>query len=296
MMEYIQEYNRYRNLIEEWIGNRITVPGLPERNLFEAMRYSLMAGGKRLRPVLSLAVCDMLGGDMEDVLPFACAIELIHTYSLIHDDLPCMDNDDFRRGKPTNHKVFGEAKAVLAGDALLNTACEIMLDEVLADRDEPHIKAAAARIIMEAAGASGMVAGQVIDLESEDVPVSYEVLCRMHSLKTGALIRAGILSAARLCKADEKTWDALDRYGRHIGLAFQIKDDLLDLEGDAAVTGKSTGSDEKKHKSTFVTILGAKKAKELLEETVREAVRALENLKNAGFLARTAAYIAEREK
>ena len=206
-----------------------------------------------------------------------------------------MDNDDFRRGKPTNHKVFGEAKAILAGDALLNTACELMLDAVLDDRDEPLNKAAAARIIMEAAGASGMVAGQVIDLESEDAPVSLDVLCRMHRLKTGALIRASILSSARLCRADERTWEALDRYGQHIGMAFQIKDDLLDLEGDAAVTGKSTGSDEKNQKSTFVTVLGAKRAKELLEETVQEAVKALDNLQNAGFLARTAAYIAERE-
>lgn len=177
----------------------------PSREIsFEAMRYSLMAGGKRLRPVLSLAVCDMLEGNREDVMPFACAIEMIHAYSLIHDDLPCMDNDDFRRGKPTNHKVFGEAKAILAGDALLNTACEIMLDAVLADDKDTLGKAAAARIIMDAAGSAGMIAGQIIDLESEDAPISFEELCRMHSLKTGALIRASILSAARLCRADEK--------------------------------------------------------------------------------------------
>jgi len=295
-MDYIHEYNRYRNLVEEWIQDRITVPDLPEKTLVDAMRYSLMAGGKRLRPVQSLAVCDMLGGDTEDVLPFACAIELIHTYSLIHDDLPCMDNDDFRRGKPTSHKVFGEAMAILAGDALLNTACEIMLDAVIAERNDPLTKAAAARIIMEATGASGMIAGQVIDLESENAPVSYKVLCRMHKLKTGALIRASVLSAARLCKTDEKTWDALDRYGRHIGLAFQIKDDLLDFEGDAAVTGKSAGIDERNRKSTFVTVLGADRAREMLSEAVREAISALENIENAGFLARTAAYIAEREK
>ncbi len=255
-----------------------------------------MAGGKRLRPVLSLAVCDMLEGDREDVMPFACAIEMIHAYSLIHDDLPCMDNDDFRRGKPTNHKVFGEAKAILAGDALLNTACEIMLDAVLADDRDPLGKAAAARIIMDAAGSAGMIAGQIIDLESEHASISFEELCRMHRLKTGALIRASILSAARLCRADQKIWEALDRYGQYIGLAFQIKDDLLDYEGDAEVIGKSTGSDEKNHKSTYVTLLGIKKAKELLKETVEEAVKVLKDLQSADFLIKTAAYIAERER
>jgi len=295
-MNYIQEFDYYRNLVEEWLKKRITIPELPEKKLYEAMQYSLMAGGKRLRPVLSLAVCDMLGGDREAVMPFACAIELIHTYSLIHDDLPCMDNYDYRRGKPTNHKVFGEAMALLAGDALLNTACEIMMEAVLSDRKDPLGKAAAARLIMEAAGTSGMIAGQVIDMESEKTAVSYEQLCRMHSLKTGALIRASILSAAQICRADDKTTWSLARYGESIGLAFQIKDDLLDVEGDAAVLGKSTGSDVKNHKSTFVTLLGTDKAKELLKTAVEEAVRALEGFDNADFLVKTASYIAEREK
>ncbi|HOL84895.1 MAG TPA: polyprenyl synthetase family protein [Thermoclostridium caenicola] len=295
-MNYHQKFDAYRNLVEEWLKERITVPELPEKTLFEAMRYSLTAGGKRLRPVLSLAVCDMLGGDREAVMPFACAVELIHTYSLIHDDLPCMDNDDYRRGKPTNHKVFGEAMALLAGDALLNTACEIMLEAVLADEKDALRKAAAARLIMEAAGASGMIAGQVIDMESEQTAVSYDQLCRMHSLKTGALIRASILSAALICGPDERTTQALERYGKLIGLAFQIKDDLLDVEGDAAVLGKSTGSDVRNHKSTFVTLLGTDKAKELLKSTVEEAVKALEGLQNTDFLIHTAAYIAERKK
>jgi len=295
-MNYHQKFDAYRNLVEEWLKERITVPELPEKTLFEAMRYSLTAGGKRLRPVLSLAVCDMLGGDREAVMPFACAVELIHTYSLIHDDLPCMDNDDYRRGKPTNHKVFGEAMALLAGDALLNTACEIMLEAVLADGKDALRKAAAARLIMEAAGASGMIAGQVIDMESEQTAVSYDQLCRMHSLKTGALIRASILSAALICGADERTTQALERYGKLIGLAFQIKDDLLDVEGDAAVLGKSTGSDVRNHKSTFATLLGTDKAKELLKSTVEEAVKALEGLQNTDFLIHTAAYIAERKK
>lgn len=296
MMNYTDKYSMYRNVVEEWLEKCVTVPDLPERKLFEAMRYSLLAGGKRLRPVLSLAVCDMLGGRHESVLPFACAIELIHAYSLIHDDLPCMDDDDFRRGRPTNHKVFGEATAVLAGDALLNTACEIMLNAVLGDTEDPRGKAEAAMIIIKAAGTTGMIAGQIIDLESENTAISFEELCRMHRLKTGALIRASVLSAARICKADEKTWEALDSYSRHIGLAFQIKDDLLDFEGDPAVLGKNTGSDEKNKKSTFVTMLGIEKAKELLEETVDKAVKSLEGLENAGFLVETAVYIADREK
>lgn len=295
-MSYIEEMNLYRNLVEEWLNQRVTVPDLPEKSIFEAMRYSLMAGGKRLRPVLSLAVCDMLEGDREDVMPFACSIELIHAYSLIHDDLPCMDNDDYRRGKLTNHKVFGEAKALLAGDALLNTAGEILLNAVIADKGDTLRKAEAARMIMEAAGTSGMIAGQVLDMEYEQAPISYEQLCRMHRLKTGALIRVSILSAAHLCRADEKTMKALERYGASIGLAFQIKDDLLDCEGDAKVLGKSTGSDVKNHKSTFVTLLGISRAKQLLRETVEEAVGALSGLPNADFLVKTAAYIAEREK
>jgi len=295
-MNYQEKYDAYKKQVDKWLESCVRVPDVPEKRLFEAMRYSLLAGGKRLRPVLSLAVCDMLGGDFQDVLPFACAIELIHAYSLIHDDLPCMDDDDFRRGRPTNHRVFGEATAVLAGDALLNTACEIMLNAVLVDRKDPAGKAEASRIIMSAAGTSGMIAGQMLDLESENASITFDGLCRMHMLKTGALISASILSSARICGADKRTWDALDSYGRHIGLAFQIKDDLLDFEGDANVLGKSTGSDEKNNKSTFVTMLGIDRAKEFLKETVEKALKALEGMENSEFLADTAVFIAEREK
>lgn len=295
-MSYIQNFKEYSGMADAWLAQNITVPDIPEKRLHESMRYSLLAGGKRLRPVLSLAVCDLLSGDRNIVLPFACAIELIHTYSLIHDDLPCMDNDDYRRGKPTNHKIYGEAMALLAGDALLNTACEIMLKEAAADADHAINRIKAAHIIMHASGISGMIAGQVVDLESECTRIPYERLRYMHERKTGALIKAAILSAAELCKADNTAREALSAYADHIGLAFQIKDDLLDSEGDSMVIGKTTGSDIKNKKSTFVTLLGIKKSKELLKEAVEEAVKSLGALENVDFLIKTAAYIAERDK
>lgn len=294
-MSYIQDFQKYSLIAEKWIDNRVCLQELPEGALNEAMRYSLMAGGKRLRPVLALAVCDILKGSRETVLPFACAIELIHTYSLIHDDLPAMDNDDFRRGKPTNHKVFGEAMAILAGDALLNLAHEIMLEELISGTDM-EAKARAAALISQAAGSRGMIAGQVVDIKSEGQTIPFERLCYMHEKKTGALIKASIMASAELCGADECQSKALSLYADKIGLAFQIKDDLLDYEGNASVVGKPTGSDVRNQKSTFVTLLGPKKAKEFLKQTVEDAVKALEPLKHADFLIKTAAYIAEREK
>ncbi len=294
-MSYIQDFKKYSLMAEKWIEQKVCPQDLPEGVLYEAMGYSLMAGGKRLRPVLALAVCDILKGSRDIVLPFACAIELIHTYSLIHDDLPAMDNDDLRRGKPTNHKVFGEAMAILAGDALLNLAHEIMLEELLSGTI-PEAKARAAALISQAAGSKGMIAGQVVDIQSEGQSIPFERLCYMHEKKTGALIKASIMASSELCQADEHQSRALSLYADKIGLAFQIKDDLLDFEGNASVVGKPTGSDTRNQKSTFVTLLGLGKAKEFLKQTVEEAVKALKPIHNAGFLIRTAAYIAEREK
>ncbi len=295
-MSFSTDFKHYSDLVENWIKANIKVEELPQKRLFQAMEYSLLAGGKRLRPVLSLAVCHMLGGDQNMVLPFACALELIHTYSLIHDDLPCMDNDDFRRGKPTNHKVFGEAMAVLSGDGLLNQAYEMMLTDTIKDQEKCLLRARAALIIAKAAGASGMIGGQVVDMESEGKAISYELLCTMHEKKTGALIKASILAPAELLNTTDSVKSALSCYADRIGLAFQIKDDILDFEGTSDLVGKPTGSDEKNHKSTFVTVLGIKKAKELLKASVEQAVEALKPLPNADFLIKTAAYIAEREK
>ncbi len=295
-MNFNTDFKQYSELVENWIKTNVRVEELPQKRLYEAMEYSLLAGGKRLRPVLSLAVCDMLKGDPNTVLPFACGIELIHTYSLIHDDLPCMDNDDYRRGKPTNHKVFGEALAVLAGDGLLNQAFEIMLNETAKDQAHCLSRAKAALVIAKAAGTAGMIGGQVVDMESEGKEISYELLCTMHEKKTGALIKASILAPAELLNAPEPIKNALSCYADNIGLAFQIKDDILDFEGNSDLVGKPTGSDVKNHKSTFVTALGIKKAKELLKVAVQGAVDALKSLPNADFLIETAAYIAEREK
>lgn len=295
-MSFNTDFKSYSERVENWIRENIKSENSPEKRVYDAMSYSLLAGGKRLRPVLSLAVCDMLEGDEKTVLPFACALELIHTYSLIHDDLPCMDNDDYRRGKLTNHKVFGEAMAVLSGDGLLNLAFETMLLETIKSKDQGLYRAKAALLIAKAAGTTGMIGGQVIDMESEDREISYELLCAMHQKKTGALIKASILAIAELLNAHEEIKNSLECYADNIGLAFQIKDDILDFEGNSDIVGKPMGSDEKNHKATFVTVLGIKKARELLKTSVEQAVDALKPLKKADFLIKTAVYIAERDK
>ena len=247
-MDFTCEYKKYLESIEEWLKEilppkSLTVDNFPEKRIYEAMEYSLMAGGKRIRPVLALAVCDMLNGDTKEVIPFAGAIELIHTYSLIHDDLPCMDNDDYRRGKLTNHKVFGEAMAVLAGDGLLNFAFETMLGETAKNDEKTFLRLKTAYMISMAAGTKGMIGGQVIDMESEKTNISYELLCQMHRMKTGALIKASVLAPAILLNVDKNLYSKLEVYADNIGLAFQIKDDILDYEGNSEIVGKSTGSD-----------------------------------------------------
>lgn len=293
---YISKYEKYLKRVEDWLKQNFKVYECPEKVIYESMYYSLMAGGKRIRPVLSLAVAEMLSGDLDTVLPFACAIEMIHNYSLIHDDLPCMDDDDFRRGKPTNHKVFGEAIAVLAGDGLLNMAFETLLKEVAKSHENSHLKAKAAFLIAEAAGIKGMIGGQVLDMESENKTIGYDRLCDMHRKKTGALIKSSILAPAVLLGASSDTENALKIYADKIGLAFQIKDDILDYEGNSEIVGKPTGSDEKNSKSTFVTLLGMEEAKKLLEATVRQAKEVIEPFNNAEFLIKTAYYIADRDK
>ncbi|NLX63770.1 MAG: polyprenyl synthetase family protein [Clostridiaceae bacterium] len=300
-MDFDTRYKQYLTVVENWLEGvlpevRLSQDELPEKRIYEAMRYSLMAGGKRIRPVLSLAVCDLIHGDEKELIPFAGAIELIHTYSLIHDDLPCMDNDDYRRGKLTNHKVFGEAMAVLAGDGLLNLAFEIMLKETMKDDNKNYSRMKTAYMISVSSGVKGMIGGQVIDMESEKAEISYNVLCRMHKKKTGALIRASVLAPAILFNTEKNIVDKLEIYAENIGLAFQIKDDILDFEGDSRVTGKLTGSDAANNKSTFVSILGIAKAKELLKTSVENAVKALDGMENSEFLTQIAHYISERNK
>ena len=230
-----------KDSVEGWISNYFNEKSDINNRNFEAMRYSLKVGGKRIRPILMLLTYAMYKEDYRDILPFAAALEMIHTYSLIHDDLPCMDNDDLRRGKPTNHKIYGEAIAVLAGDGLLNEAMIIMLNQCL---DGSLNKVKASTLIAEASGANGMIAGQISDISSEGISISEEELLYMHRNKTGQLIKVAIASGAVLGDANEEDIRHLKDYGDKLGLAFQIKDDILDVVGDVALLGKNVNSDE----------------------------------------------------
>lgn len=246
-------------------------------SLHTSMRYSVFAGGKRVRPILMLAACQAVGGSTERAIPAACAMEMIHTYSLIHDDLPAMDNDDFRRGNPTNHKVFGEAIAVLAGDALLTEAFKLVSDPRHAIGCDPNARLAVIHEIATCAGSYGMVGGQVVDMESEGKPdIDLPVVQYIHTHKTGALIKASVVAGALLGGADEQKLIAISRYGEAAGLAFQIADDILDIEGTTEEIGKDAGSDEARGKATYPAVMGLAAAKEEAREMMDEAMRALE--------------------
>lgn len=265
-----------------------------DENLIRAMEYSLMAGGKRLRPILLMAAADAINGAGEKFITVADALELIHTYSLIHDDLPAMDDDDYRRGKLTNHKVFGEATAILAGDALLTLAFEVVLRQ---EDVPPEILLNVLKEISIAAGVAGMVGGQAIDLRSEGVQIDLATLKLMHMGKTGALFKAAIRSGAILAQADNKKLNALTRYAEAFGLAFQITDDILDVTGDAKILGKATGSDAKNHKATYVSLTSIDEAKRLSQTTVDEALNALSDFgSEADFLRGLVQYLIAREK
>ena len=280
--------------IEHWLSAVLNSP-IPEyKRLYESMNYSLLQGGKRIRPILTKAVLDAMKVDASLYKEFLCALECIHTYSLIHDDLPAMDNDDYRRGKLTNHKVFGEALAILAGDALLTMAFEIIATDKNVDA-ETKVK-----IITEmskAAGAEGMVGGQVIDMQSENKKIDIQTLKQMHAAKTGALFCAAIRSGAILAGADEKQLANLTEYARQFGLAFQITDDILDVVGDEKTIGKPVGSDEKNHKSTYVTLGSLGSAKALAQEAVDKAKASLVDFgENAEFLRALVDYLITRNK
>ena len=281
-------------LIEATLADELRRTKSLDENLMQAMEYSLMAGGKRLRPILLMAAADSINGKGESYLQVASAFEMIHTYSLIHDDLPAMDNDDYRRGKLTNHKVFGEAMAILAGDALLTLAFEVALRQ----KGVPHeILFAVLEEISKAAGVSGMVGGQVIDLRSEGIQIDLATLKLMHMGKTGALFRAAIRCGALLAQADGEKLTALTRYAEDFGLAFQITDDILDVEGDAQILGKATGSDVKNNKSTYVTLTSLEEAKRLAKEAVDDALTALENFgAEAEFLRGLVQFLIGRKK
>jgi geranylgeranyl diphosphate synthase, type II len=260
----------------------------------KSMRYSIFAGGKRLRPVFTLAACKAVGGNMEDALPFACAIEMIHTYSLIHDDLPAMDDDDFRRGRPTNHKVFGEAMAILSGDGLLNYSFEVMTKAAL-EKGNPNLALRAMKEITSASGVHGMVGGQVVDLLSENTSIDIKVLDYIHSHKTGALIKASLVSGGILGGASERQLEALTKYGCSLGLAFQIIDDILDITGDENKLGKKIGSDINNNKATYPSILGIEKSLEITKQLTNDAIKALDVFDDREFLLNLAHHLLNRQ-
>ncbi|WP_226680467.1 polyprenyl synthetase family protein [Sutcliffiella horikoshii] len=265
-----------KKLVEDALFSYMNVVEAPEV-LLESMNYSLKAGGKRLRPLLVLATLKSFGKPEELGMPVACAVEMIHTYSLVHDDLPSMDDDDFRRGKPTNHKVFGEAMAILAGDALLTHSFEVMED--LLNLDVKPIKVVTLmKELAKAAGPTGMVGGQVADMEGEGAQLSLQDLEYIHRNKTGKLLGFSIVAGAILGDATEEQISKLDQFADHLGLAFQIRDDILDIEGDAAKIGKPVGSDTLNEKTTYPSLLTMNGAKEKLEYHIKEAKQILEEI------------------
>ena len=288
------EWEKRRALVEEGLVRELRTDEAFDARLAESMEYSLTAGGKRLRPILLMAAADAAGGRGEDYLTSACAVEMIHTYSLIHDDLPAMDDDDYRRGKLTNHKVYGAGLATLAGDALLTMAFELLA------RQQGVPAETMLRVVREisgAAGANGMVGGQALDLASEGKRIDMDTLRRMHMAKTGALFRASVRSGAILGGADEAQLAALTEYAEAFGLAFQITDDILDVTGDAAAIGKPVGSDERNHKSTYVTLTSLEEAKRLAREAADRAHEALAPLGGkAAFLDELAEYLVTRDR
>ena len=283
-------YDTYRRAIETYLNGLFA--GKPHwGDLYESMRYSILAGGKRIRPVLTLEFAHLAGMDWHKAVPVACALELVHTYSLIHDDLPCMDDDDLRRGKPTNHKVYGETLAVLAGDALQPEAFRLILTvpDLTAER-----RANCALILAEAAGADGMVAGQVID--TLHAPKTEEQLTEVHHLKTGAMIAGACKLGIAAAGGTAEQLKAAEEYGYQLGLAFQIRDDMLDVMGDADEFGKPIGSDKEEGKVTYVDLLGLEGSQKLVLECTAGAKLAVKTLDTHGFLTDLADSLAERKK
>ncbi|MDA8228182.1 MAG: polyprenyl synthetase family protein [Desulfitobacterium hafniense] len=283
------QFTIYSDMVEKFLEE------LPwgEDVLSQSMRYSLVGGGKRIRPVLALACCEVVGGNSGEIVRFASALELIHTYSLIHDDLPAMDNDDYRRGKLSNHKVFGEGKAILAGDALLTYAFELLAGE---SKLPPELRLRVIREVALAAGPTGMVGGQVLDLEGEGKKLDLSEIEQIHQAKTGAMLIVSARMGAILGKGTEQEIEQLTRYAKAIGLAFQIKDDILDIEGDSATLGKPAQSDLRQEKSTYPSLLGLEGAKTHLNRQIAEAKEAVKIFgMRAEFLSCLADYIALRQ-
>lgn len=280
---------QYRSHIETYLRDSCFIyPSEPQQQLFESMRYSLLAGGKRLRPIFVFDFCRMCGGNWQDATNFAAAVEMIHTYSLIHDDLPCMDDDDFRRGAPTNHKVYGEAIAVLAGDALLTAAFTHLSKASLS----AQCRIRAVEILSQCAGELGMVGGQVLDMQSEVRQCTADEVLNIQSRKTGALIRSACLLGVLAGNGTAEQFKAAETFANHIGLAFQIRDDMLDVIGNAEELGKAVGVDTVKN--TFVQLYGLDKCNSLVKEHTQAAIDALYEFPNHDYMHQMALYLTDR--
>ena len=276
-MKLEQYLQRRCALIDRTLKQLLADHEAPPKNLGKAMHYSLFSGGKRIRPILALASGEAVGARPQRILPFACALEMIHSYSLVHDDLPAMDDDDLRRGKPTNHVVFGEAMAILAGDGLLTEAFRIMAQAALKRGQDRTAALQAIWEVAAGAGMAGMVGGQVADIEAEHQKPTRKRVEYIHTRKTGALLRASVRVGARVGGASAKQYARLDQYGTAVGLAFQVTDDIMDIEGGTAKTGKRVGRDAELNKATYPAALGMKKTKRYARELLDEALTALQS-------------------
>jgi geranylgeranyl diphosphate synthase type II len=292
----LKEYLHDRSVLVDqaldyWLPGEHVLPN----TLHQAMRYSIFAGGKRLRPIMMIAASEAVGGSAQQVMHAACALEMIHTYSLIHDDLPAMDDDDFRRGRPTSHKVYGEAAAILAGDALLTDAFRLLADDKANMAVPPATALRVIELVARFAGSQGMVGGQVVDMESEGKEIDFPTLEYIHTHKTGGLILASVQAGALLGGGDERQFAALTRFGGAAGLAFQIADDILDVVGDQVELGKDIGSDQARGKATYPSLLGLAEARQRATELVDIAIEALAPLgAPAKTLQALARYIVDR--
>lgn len=296
-MDFKEELKKYQKQVEAELEKYLRKENVPEKVLNESMEYSLMAGGKRLRPIIVLASYKLFKDDFEKCYPYAVAIEMVHNFSLIHDDLPGIDNDDFRHGKPTNHKKYNEATAILAGDGLLNNAYIVISRDLLNTQNPLELKGKLQVFNEFSKAVDRMIAGEYIDTEYEGKQISKEYLEYIHKNKTGALLKLCIRMGAILANASEKQIDRLSIYADKIGLAFQIKDDILSVEGDEKITGKPVGNDEEAQKCTYVSEYGLDGAKNILEDITKEAIEIVQEFgEKAEFLKLLAIYIKDRNK
>ena len=293
-MDFKEELVKKATLINDELSKYLRKDSCPEEILNQAVEYSLMAGGKRIRPVLIIATYEMFESNIEKVLPFAVAMEMVHTFSLIHDDLPGIDNDDYRRGKLTNHKKYNEATAILAGDNLLNNAYNIILSDINSSDENRLLKLKALKELSD--GIDRMIAGEYVDTEFEGKEISSQYLEYMHENKTGALIKASVRIGAIMAGADEETVNKLSSYSEKIGLAFKVKDDILSEIGDSKELGKPVGNDKERGKCTYITKYGLEKAQKMLNYITMDAVKIIQEFNNSEFLKDLALYIANRNK